>query len=93
MMLCLLRSAHASNKPPTVYLLKLVHLSVLSGGDFAVEKGPKPDAEGLAGIPEPRKAVMGPVEETHVLHELCSGACYSTAGRESDVNESKLSLN
>ena len=78
---------------PTVYLVKLVHISVLSGGDFAVEKGPKPVAEGLAGIPKPRKAVMGPMEETHVLHELCSGARYSTADRESNVNESKMSLN
>ena len=78
---------------PTVYLVKLVHISVLSGGDFAVEKGPKPDAEGLAGIPKPRKAVMGPMEGTHVLHELCSGARYSTADRESNVNESKMSLN
>lgn len=78
---------------PAIYLVKLVHLSVLSGGDFAVEKGPKPDAEGLAGIPKPRKAVMGPMEETHVLRELCSGARCSTAGRESDVNESEISLN
>lgn len=59
----------------------------IHSGDSTGQHSPKPNAEVLSTVLEPKKAANGLTERIPWLGQLCSGMNYSVASPELYVNE------